>query len=116
MLNSKRLLIATIFGVIFGFVCWGLTLSEGPQPWYFAVATILSRTLIGFAIGISVLKLGWWLHGIIMGAIFSLPMAFQGFYVPERAMFIFWGTLIMGIIYGFLIELFTSVVFKAKAA
>jgi hypothetical protein len=116
MLNTKRLLIATIFGVIFGLVCWGLASSSGPQPWYMAISIILSRALLGFGIGISVLKLGWWLHGIIMGIVFSLPMAFQGFYVPEKAMFIFWGTLIMGIIYGFLIELFTSIVFKAKAA
>ena len=115
MLNKKRLMIATLFGVISGFVCWGLSSSEGPTPWYFALSTILSRTLIGFAIGISILKMRWWLHGIIMGFIFSLPMAFQGFYVPGREMFIFLGTLIMGIIYGFFIELFTTVVFKAPA-
>jgi hypothetical protein len=113
MLNKKRLLIATIFGVISGFVCWGLSSSGGPQPWFLALSTILGRTLIGFAIGISILKIKWWLHGIIMGFIFSLPMAVQGFYVPGKEMFIFFGTLIMGIIYGFFIELFTTVVFKA---
>lgn len=115
MLNKKRLLIATLFGVISGFVCWGLASSEGPTPWYFAISTILSRTLIGFAIGISVFKMKWWLHGIIMGFIFSLPMAFQGFYVPGKEMMIFFGSLVMGIIYGFFIELFTTVVFKAGA-
>lgn len=112
MLNTKRLLIATIFGVIFGFVCWGLASSHGPQPWFMAVSIILSRTLIGFAIGISVLKMGWWLHGIIMGIVFSLPMAFATFAMGFN---IFIMTIIMGIIYGFLIELFTTVVFKAKA-
>jgi hypothetical protein len=113
MLNKKRLLIATLFGVISGLICWGLSSSSGPQPWFFAVSTILSRTLIGFAIGISVFKIKWWLHGIIMGLIFSLPMAFQGFYVPGKELYIFFGTLIMGIIYGFFIELFTTIVFKA---
>ena len=115
MLNTKRLFIATLFGVISGFVCWGLAASHGPQPWYFAVSTILGRTLIGFAIGISAFKMAWWLHGIIMGFIFSLPMAFYGFYVPDQATMIFFGTIVMGVIYGFFIELFTTVVFKAKA-
>jgi len=115
MLNKRRLLIATIFGVISGLICWRLSSSGGPQPWFFALSTILARTLIGFAIGISILKMKWWLHGIIMGFIFSLPMAFQGFYVPGKEMFIFLGTIVMGIIYGFFIELFTTVVFKAGA-
>ena len=115
MLQSKRLFIATLFGVISGLICWVLSSSGGPQPWFFAVSTILSRTLIGFAIGISVFKIKWWLHGIIIGFIFSLPMAFQGFYIPGKESYIFLGTLIMGIIYGFFIELFTTVVFKAPA-
>ncbi len=115
MLNRRRLIIATIFGVVSGLICWGLSSSEGPQPWFFVISTILARTLIGFAIGISILKMKWWLHGIVLGFIFSLPMAFQGFYVPGKEAFIFLGSLIMGMIYGFLIELFTTVVFKAGA-
>ncbi len=115
MLNTRRVLIATLFGVIFGFVCWGFAASSGPQPWYFAVSTILSRTLIGFTIGISILKIQWWLHGIFIGALYSLPAAFYGFYVPGKEAFIFWGFFVMGIIYGFLIELFTTIIFKARA-
>lgn len=115
MISKKRILIATLCGVLAGIVCWVLASSEGPTPWYFAVATILSRTLIGFAIGISALRIKWWLHGIVMGFLFSLPMALQGFYVPGREAFIFAGTIVMGIIYGFFIELFTTVVFKAGA-
>jgi len=115
MFNKKRLFIATILGIISGLACWILASSEGPTTWFFALSTILSRTLIGFAIGISVLKIKWWLHGIVMGLLFSLPMALQGFYVPGREAFIFLGTIIMGIVYGFFIELFTTVVFKAGA-
>lgn len=115
MVNKKRLLIATLFGVLSGIVCWTMASSEGPTPWFFALSTIIGRTLIGFAIGISVFKIRWWLHGIIMGFIFSIPMALQGFYVPGKEMFILLGTLIMGVIYGFFIELFTTVVFKAGA-
>jgi hypothetical protein len=115
MLNTKRLIIATIFGVLSGFICWILSASSGPTTWYFAVSTIIARTLIGFTIGISILKMKWWLHGIIIGAIFSLPMALQGFYVPGKEWFILIGTIVMGIIYGFFIELFTTVVFKQGA-
>jgi len=78
------------------------------------LSILVNRTLIGFTIGISLLKIGWWLHGIIIGALVSLPMALNGFYVPEKALFIFLGTIIAGIVYGFLTELFTTVVFKAK--
>ena len=115
MLNTKRLLIATLFGLISGFVCWGFASSGGPTPWYQAVSIILGRTLIGFTIGISILKTGWWLHGSIIGAIVSLPISFSGFYVPGKEMLIFLGFLIMGIIYGLFIELFTTVIFKTKA-
>ena len=117
MLNTKRLLIATLFGLIFGFVCWGLASACGPAgpAWFIVVSIILGRTLIGFTIGISILKIKWWLHGIIIGFLVSLPMAFPTIAMPEKGMSIFIGTIVMGIIYGFLIELFTTVVFKAKA-
>ena len=116
MFSGKRLFIATIFGLISGFVCVGLASSGGPIVWYQAVAMILSRTLIGFTIGISVLKMKWWLHGILIGAIVSIPGSFMGFYVPGKELFILFGNFVMGIIYGFFIELFTTVVFKAKAS
>lgn len=115
MLTTKRVIIATLFGLIFGFICWGFTSMGGATVWYLAVSIILSRTIMGLAIGLSGWRIGWWLHGIVMGAIFSLPMAFNGFYVPEKAWFIFIWSIVMGIVYGFLIELFTAVVFKAKA-
>jgi K+-transporting ATPase c subunit len=53
-----------------------------------------------------------------MGAIFSLPAAFGAMLGPENPEFshtmLFVSTVVMGIIYGFLIELITSVLFKAK--
>ncbi|HIE06363.1 MAG TPA: hypothetical protein EYP58_06135 [bacterium (Candidatus Stahlbacteria)] len=113
MFNPKRLIIATIFGLIFGFVCLALASCEGPQPWFMALSIIISRTLIGFAIGISLLTLPWWLHGIVIGGLFSLPGGLSSLYIPEKGMFIMVSSIIMGIIYGFMIELFTTVVFKA---
>ncbi|MFQ6082787.1 MAG: hypothetical protein ACE5WD_05445 [Candidatus Aminicenantia bacterium] len=113
MLFTKRVIIATIFGVIFGIICWLFARSEGTLAWYISLNIILSRTLIGFAIGISSWRIPWWLHGILLGFIFSLPMAFGGF---VKGWSIFSASLILGVIYGFLIELFTSIVFKAKMA
>ena len=115
MFNPKRFWLAIFFGIASGFVCWGLMASCGESyHWSIIVSTILSRGLIGFAIGISVLRIKWWFHGILMGLILSIPMGLGGFMVPGKEMFILVSSVAMGIIYGFLIELFTTVVFKAK--
>ena len=111
---TKRLIIATVMGFIAGLVCWRLAASNGIMHWSITTSIILSRTMLGFAIGISAWKLKWWLHGIVMGVIFSIPMAFSSLMAPEQALFIFIGTIVMGAIYGFVIELITSILFKAR--
>lgn len=120
MQTVKRIVVATFSGVVFGLVCFGLA-SSGPAPlaWPIAAQIIASRTLIGFAIGISRVSLGHWaIHGVVMGLVFSIPLAFSGLMAPEipgyskAAMFA--GTLVLGMIYGLLIEVITSVIFKAR--
>ena len=116
MLTTKRVVIATICGIVFGLVCMGLATSS-PDPNYPLTAAIkwnivLSRTLMGFTIGISAIRLGWWLHGIVIGAIASAPMSLA---VMDRPM-IAVSTVVMGIIYGVLTELITTVILKAKPA
>jgi hypothetical protein len=119
-MKTKRLIIATILGVIFGFVCYSLASSgQNEISPNLAMNIILGRTLIGFGIGISRFSFKHWaLHGIIMGLIFSLPAAFGAMLGPENQEFspsmLFVSTIVMGMIYGFLIELITSVFFKAK--
>ena len=87
--------------------------------WPVAVQIITSRTLIGFAIGISVLSVGHWaIHGLLMGLIFSLPLAFSGLMAPDnpeysKAVMWVW-TVVLGMIYGLLIEVITSALFKAR--
>ncbi|MBN2031074.1 hypothetical protein JW824_12650 [bacterium] len=121
MKKGKRITIATLSGILFGFVCYGLA-SSGPEKLALPIALqiITSRTLIGFAIGISSLPLKHWsLHGLVMGMIFSLPLAFSGLVAPENPDFshsmMFISTIVMGMIYGLLIEVITSLLFKAKA-
>ena len=120
MLSSKRFFVALVLGFLCGLICFALA-SSSPNPVPGAVAwqIIFSRALIGFAIGISVIsKIHWSLHGIMIGALFSIPLAFSGLISPESpeyskiVMFIM--TVVLGMVYGFLIEFVTSVLFKAK--
>ena len=120
MLNSKRFTVATLSGVLFGFVCYALA-SSGPDKlaWPVALQAITSRTLIGFAIGISSLQLVHWsLHGLVMGLLFSVPLAFSGLMAPDSPQYskasMFVMTIVLGMIYGLLIEVITSRIFKAR--
>jgi len=114
MANPKRILIATICGFIFGLVCMSFAAGNPDSAAQLTTAVklniVISRTLMGFMIGISILQLKWWLHGIVLGFIASIPMAIA---VMDR-MDILIGTLVMGMIYGLLTELITSVFFKAR--
>lgn len=120
MKKNKRLLVATLSGLLFGFVCFGFA-SGGPEPLPMPVAVqiIISRTLIGFALGITGLTFGnWVIRGLLFGLIFSLPLAFSGLMAPGSPEFtplmMFASSIIMGMIYGLLIELITTVFFKAR--
>ncbi len=120
MQKTKRVIVATFSGLLFGIVCFFLASSgSGKLPMPVAYQIIASRTLIGFAIGISCLSIRHWsLHGLVMGMIFSLPLAFSGLMAPETPEFtktsMFIWTIILGMIYGLLIEVITSLIFKAK--
>jgi hypothetical protein len=114
MLTLKRVLIATICGFIFGIVCMFLA-SSNPNATEPITATtrwliIISRTMLGFTIGISALRMIWWKHGLVLGLIASIPMAIP--VIGDIRIMI--GTLVLGMIYGFLTELITCVVFRAK--
>jgi hypothetical protein len=114
MLTFKRVLIATLCGFIFGIVCMLLASSNpnAAEPMSLATRRIIiaGRTMLGFTIGISALRLVWWQHGLLLGLITSIPMA-----IPMmHDMKIMIGTLVMGLVYGFLTELITAVLFKAK--
>ncbi|MBU8893720.1 MAG: hypothetical protein KOO66_13150 [Bacteroidales bacterium] len=119
MKKGKRIIIATLAGILFGFVCLAFATSSGAEvPCPAKLQILFSRALIGFAIGISSLKFHWTLHGLFLGILFSLPLAFSGLMAPESPEFsasmMFISTVVMGMIYGFLIDLITSLLFKAK--
>ena len=115
----KRIIIATIMGMISGGICVFFACNEGEIPKEIILQIFVSRTLIGFAIGISMLKFFHWsLHGMLIGLVFSIPLAISGLMAPEnpnltRTM-LFVSTIVMGMIYGLLIEVVTSLLFKEK--
>jgi hypothetical protein len=119
-MKAKRLIVATLSGVVFGFVCFGLASSSpGPLAWPVALQLISSRTLIGLTIGLSRLKIRHWtLNGLVVGILYSVPLAFSGLMAPESLEYsragMFVSTIVLGGIYGLLIELITSVLFKAR--
>lgn len=119
-MKTKRLIISTLLGLAMGFVCYGFASSDGNAiPLILALNIILGRMLIGVAIGISRFKIVHWsLHGLVMGLIFSLPAGFGAMLAPENPEFppvmMFTATVVMGMIYGVLIELITTVLFKAR--
>ena len=114
MLTLKRVLIATLCGFIFGIICMLLASSNPGATAPITLTTrwmiIVGRTMLGFTIGISALRLVWWQHGLVLGFITSIPMALP--LLDNIGIMV--GTLVMGLVYGFLTELITSIVFKAR--
>jgi len=111
-MRGLRVLVTTVLGFIFGIICWLLSSSGEELGAAIAWSIILNRALLGFVIGISAWKINYILHGIILGFIVSIPMAVSA--IDVKGFKVFLGTLIMGIIYGFLIELITHFVVKEK--
>lgn len=109
-----RIAIATLFGVVAGCIC--ATFSFGLLGMKFSAVLLiwilLNRTVMGFAIGISTLKLHWaWngiLVGVVVGSIFSYWLGMNG--TPAAYL-----TTIGNVLFGLLIEFFTTVVFKQPA-
>ncbi len=115
-MSFKRFIIALLMGVLAGLAC--ILISGGFQQSLRVLATIFtSRLLIGFVIGISGLKIGWALHGLLMGLVVSIPSGFAASISPppefgKWEMLAMW--IVAGAIYGLIIELVTSLIFKAK--
>lgn len=109
MVYPKRVIIASVLGIICGILCWlgGKFFIDVEFTPAIIASIILNRALIGFFIGISGWKIHYLLHGVIIGAIGTLPLAVYGGISEFITMTLF------GIIWGFLIELFTTKVFKA---
>jgi len=117
MFKTKRLIIATLFGFIMGIICYlggkyGLKDDINTTMFFYI---LLNRALIGFVIGISTMRMHWALHGILLGFIVGIPFS-VGSLLEQNKSEVFIASVVLSIVYGFIIELSTSVVLKAKAA
>ena len=108
----RRIIISTLLGIAAGIFCILGGIFLGKE---FTATTVLMillhRTVMGFVIGISALRIHWVLHGTLLGFIIGLPV--------YPLIFIEGGALsysVMSLVWGFLIELFSTVIFKARAA
>jgi hypothetical protein len=112
----KRVSVAAFLGVLCGVICMALASYNAPLPWPIKMQIITNRALMGVAIGVSALKMKWWVHGLLMGLLFSLPLGFSSMMAMGLTpTLLFTVTVILGMVYGLIIELFTTVVFKAES-
>lgn len=111
----KRIAIATLFGLLAGGICSSLMFSSGYLKFSIVALgwILLNRTVMGFAIGASGLKLHWAWDGIVIGLVVGEIFSYYLF------MQVGWIALAFSPIgnapFGFLIELFTTKVFRAPA-
>jgi len=110
-MNSRRVIIATLLGFTAGILCYlgGKFLGKEFNTVTFLMI-ILHRTVLGFVIGISALRIQWAFHGTLIGLIVGLP-GYPLIY-SEGGLLAY---SVMGVVWGFIIEFLTSVVFKAKS-
>jgi hypothetical protein len=112
-MNAWKVILATVLGFVCGIVCLLLAKSGGNSvPIAMAWAIILNRTLIGFVIGISAWRIHFIAHGLLIGVFVSLSPALAA--LPTMGYNIFLGTLIMGAVYGLIINFVISLVFQEK--
>lgn len=111
-----RILVATLMGVVMGIVCASvasaghiLTLTTVTLTWI-----LLNRTIMGFVIGISGMKLPWAWNGIILGLVVGSIFSYF-FYMDQHSVKLALLTPVGNALYGLIIELFTTVIFKQPA-
>ena len=111
MIYTRRVVIAVIWGFICGVLCYmGGKLTgfevDNAVKW----SLILNRTMIGFIIGISAMRIHYLPHGLFMGFIGSIPVAVPAMYNDIMGLPVL---LVSGMIWGAVIEFGTTKLMKA---
>ena len=112
---TNRIMVATFCGFVAGIFCYlsGVVCIPIEHDLILFIWVILNRTLLGFVIGISILRVHWVLNGLIVGLAVGLVMPLNAIMIGKEFPLIML-VYVMGIIYGILIEFFTTIVFKQK--
>lgn len=113
----KRTMIATLMGLAMGVLCATVAFRGGLMKASISalVWVLLNRGMMGFTIGISNLKWHWAWNGIVLGVVVGSIFSYS-LYLHEGDARLALMTPIGNSVYGFLIELFTSVVFRQRAS
>ena len=116
---NKRILIATLMGLVAGFVCYfgGLLVGAELTPWMIAYI-LAQRTVMGTMIGFSGLKLGWAANGTLIGLLMGILFTLHDFSILEAAnlpLTVVSLLPIAGILYGLFVEFMTTKEFKAPS-
>ncbi len=117
MLSVRRVIVATVIGIVLAGIMFAVTRILSDLSLTEAAIILAGPVLIGFICGISALRMPWWLHGIILGVIAgtptSLTIASLKPWNYTRWEHLLLSFLLMAIC-GFIIELWTTAVFRMK--
>ncbi|MFZ0960919.1 MAG: hypothetical protein WAO35_08435 [Terriglobia bacterium] len=110
----KRIVIATLFGLVAGVLCASFAFYGGLMKFTAVnlVWTLLNRAVMGFAIGVSGLKLRWAWNGMAMGLVVGSIFSYFLFMTVGLGPLPFVNLLVGNPFFGLMIEFFTTVVFK----
>ncbi|MFH1006314.1 MAG: hypothetical protein V1800_02265 [Candidatus Latescibacterota bacterium] len=111
MIYAKRVIITTILGVIAGALCYlggvhsGVEFTTGLM-----LATVFNRAFIGFVIGVSAIRIPYLLHGVLIGALGSIPMGLASIDQGINGLVML---TVFGMLWGLLIEWIATKGFKS---
>jgi len=113
----KRIILATLFGLVAGGLCATMAFSASLLKFTTVnlVWILLNRALMGFAIGTSGLKLHWAWNSIVMGLVVGSIFSYFLFMNVAPGVLPMANLLIGNPIFGLMIGFFTTVVFKQPA-
>lgn len=109
---TKRVFVASLFGLAMGGICATGLFATGTMKFtpILLIFVLLNRAVMGAVIGLSTLRLHWAWNGIVLGlvvgSVFSYYL-FMNVSGPMPAL-----NMSANAILGFVIEFFTTVVFK----
>jgi hypothetical protein len=111
-MNVKRVVICIIGGMVAAAICIGGMAGGGRVELTAMVIAsgIGNRILIGFVIGISSWRIQYLLHGAVIGFLVTLSSSIGILFTNMQGFLMYTAA---GIVYGVLIELFATKVFKA---
>ena len=112
----RRMTIAVLFGLVAGCICAGGGVAAGifKLSVVNVVWVLLNRGVMGFAVGVSNLKVHWAWNGVLMGLIVGSIFSYSLFMDVGPKLLPLMNFFVNGL-FGLMIEFFTTKVFRAPA-